>query len=342
MAPLLRRALWSERRHNAEKRVLKSYQAHGDGLDGAVVRAGQTIPSAAPWIDLIDPTEDERSVVGNLLGTKLPTHADMKEIEISSRLFRRGDLTFMTALVIANSESERPVADAITFVLAPERLVTIRYVQPQAFRRFEARLRRDHAGMQSAELLLLGLLDTIVERVADILEREGREIEAISRRIFDPGPAGHLDTAAYRDVLGELGRRNDLTGKLRESLLSLSRLLSFWTQTIDAGTKKEVRTRTRALVRDVQSLQDHSTFLAGKLNYLLEATLGLINIDQNNTIRIMSVAATIFLPPTLIAAIINFKYFPALPWPFGYPLALLLMLLSTIVPYFWFRRRGWL
>jgi magnesium transporter len=322
--------------------MLKAYQPRNGGVEGAIIAAGLAIPPNALWLDLLDPSEEERSAVGRALGTSLPTHADMEEIEVSSRLFRRGDLMFMTALLIANSETERPVADAITFVLGRERLVTVRYVQPLAFRKFEARVQRDAAGMHSANLQLLGLIDTIIERIADILERAGRDVEAISRRIFDPGPSGRLDTGAYRDVLGELGRRNDLTSMLRESLLSLTRLLNFWTQATDEIAEKEVRTRTRALVRDVQSLQDHSSFLAGKLNYLLEATLGLINIDQNNIIKVLSAAATVFLPPTVIGTIINFKYFPALPWPWGFPVSLLVMLFSAIVPYLLLRRRGWL
>lgn len=316
--------------------MLNLYRPQSGGLVKDVVPGG---PAAdALWVDLVEPTPEERDEVGRLIGAELPTRAEMEEIEVSSRLFRRGELTIMTALLLAHSESDKPLADAVTFVLTKDRLITIRYVELQAFRLFTARLERGSMPLDGAE----AILDAIVDRLADVLERVGRNIEAVSERIFDPNPKARLDTDEYQAVLGELGRRNDLTGKLRESLLSMARLLSFLTQTLEARAEKDMRSRVRTLARDIQSLQDHSSYLLGKLNYLLEATLGLINIDQNNIIKIMSVAAMVFLPPTLIASIMNFKYLPALPEPWGYPISLVAMLISAVVPYFWFKRRGWL
>jgi magnesium transporter len=194
------------------------------------------------------------------------------------------------------------------------------------------------------ETILLGLIDVIVDRLADILERVGAEIEAVSREIFGTQATGVLDTKAFQTVLRRLGRKNDLTGKMRESLLTISRLLSFLTQQIEDRADKEARSHIRTLVRDIQSLQDHSTYLAGKLSYLLDATLGLINIDQNNIIKIMSVAAIVFLPPTLIASVegMNFKFMPELGLWWAYPVSIVLMIVSAIVPYLWFKRRGWL
>src|SRR5579871_5084283 len=253
--------------------MLTIYRPQGSGLAKQETSAGEVIPRDAVWLDLIDPTEDERRAVGHCAGTELPSRAEMEEIEVSSRLFRRGDVVFMTVLLLAQSESDRPLADAVTFVLTPDRLITIRYVDPQAFHLFAARLERGGVTAQRAELLVLGLLDAIVDRLADILERVGRNIETVSQRIFDADPGSRLDTDGYQAVLRELGRRNDLTGKLRESLLSITRLLSFLTQTLEARADEDIRLRLRTLGRDVQSLQDHSTYLSGKLNYLLEATL---------------------------------------------------------------------
>jgi magnesium transporter len=145
-------------------------------------------------------------------------------------------------------------------------------------------------------------------------------------------------------VLRRLGRKHDLTGKMRESLLTVGRMLTFLTQALEGRTSKDVRTHIKTLTRDVQSLQDHSSYLGSKLNYLQDAMLGLINIEQNNIIKIMSVAAMVFLPPTLFASIwgMNFTHMPELSSPAGYPISILVMIASAVVPYLWFKRRGWL
>jgi magnesium transporter len=322
--------------------MLTFYQPKNGGLKGTAFDTGTTAARDAVWFDLLEPTELERSSLSEMIGVKLPSRADMEEIEISSRLYQEGAAIYMTGLLLANSESDHPVADAVTFVLTRDSLITLRFVDPTAFRLFAARCERGNVPAQKPEALMLLILDAIVDRLADILERLGSDIEATSRQIFSPETIGTLDTRAYQAILGTLGRKNDLTGKLRESLLSISRLLSFFTQHVDERADKDVRVRTQSIARDLQSLQDHSSYLAGKLNYLLEATLGMISIDQNNIIKMMSIAATVFLPPTLIASILNFKYMPSFGAPWGYPLSVVLMVGSAVVPYLWFKRRGWM
>jgi magnesium transporter len=323
--------------------MLKAYRPQNGELKATVVAGREAIPADTIWLDLLEPTDAERQAVGAQLGLEMPTHTDMEEIEISSRLYNEAGSTFMTVLVLANAESEQPTADVVTFVLTKDMLVTIRYFDPQPFRTFHARCERGTAAARKPELLLVALLDVIVDRMADILEHVSRDIEATSRAIFDPGAKG-VDTRLFQDVLRRLGRKNDLAGKLRESLLTISRMLSFLTQQVEDRRDEEVRGHIRTLVRDIQSLQDHSSYLSGKLSYLLDATLGLINIDQNNIIKIMSVAAMVFLPPTLIASIygMNFKTMPELDWSWGYPISIALMVISAVVPYLWFKRRGWL
>jgi magnesium transporter len=189
------------------------------------------------------------------------------------------------------------------------------------------------------------LLDAIVDRMADILEKTGADVEAISREIFEPGPAlGYRSDKDFQNVLQNLGRKYDLTSKMRESLLTVGRILTFLNQAFDNRTNKEARVHVKTLSRDVASLQDHSSYLSGKLTFLLDATLGLINIEQNTVIKIMSVAAIVLLPPTLLASIwgMNFQYMPELGSPFGYPVAILGMVVAAVLPYLFFKRRGWL
>jgi magnesium transporter len=325
--------------------MLKVYQQQNGGLKATGIGEAEPVPSDALWLDLLNPTNEERRKVGALLGMDMPTRADMEEIEVSSRLYQEDGGIFLTALVLANAETDSPMADVISFILSHDKLVTIRYVDPQPFRTFATRCERGTiGGHQRAEMVLMSLLDVIVDRMADVLERAGTEIEGISRDIFQPAEDKVLQSKDFQNVLRQLGRKHDLTGKMRESLLSISRVLSFLTPAMEGKPNKEVRVHIKTLTRDVQSLQDHTSFLGGKLNYLLDATLGLINIDQNNIIKIMSVAAIVFLPPTLCASIwgMNFQHMPELNSQLGYPLALVIIVISGILPYVWFKRRGWL
>jgi magnesium transporter len=323
--------------------MLKTYQLQNGGLKGTEIPEGALVAPEALWIDLLNPTIAERQAVNGLLGMEMPTRADMEEIEISSRLYTEDGGTFMTALVLSQADSDRPIADVVTFVLAREKLITIRYIDPQPFRTFAARCERTMVIAPKAEGVLNALLDVIVDRMADVLERVGADVEAISREIFDPNGA-HTGRRDFQGVLRRLGGKHDMTAKMRECLLTLVRMTTFLSTAIDTKATKEARAHVKTLTRDVQSLLDHSSFIASKLSYLQDATLGLINNEQNNIIKIMSVAAMVFLPPTLIASIygMNFHYMPELGWPAGYFISLIVMVISAVVPYVWFKRRGWL
>lgn len=324
--------------------MLKAYQLQNGALKGAVVPEGGTIAPDALWIDLLTPTAEERRMVNAVTAMDLPTRADMEEIEVSSRLYQEDGGLFMTAMVLANTDGDRPIADVVSFVLAHERLVTIRYIDPQPFRTFAARCERTTVAATKAENVFMALLDVLVDRMADILERAGSDIETISREIFDIDPQHKLGTSDFQGILRRLGRKHDLTSKMRESLLTIGRMLTFLTQATEGRGSKDVRTHIKTITRDVQSLQDHSSFLSTKLSYLQDATLGLINNEQNNIIKIMSVAAMVFLPPTLFASIwgMNFNFMPELHSVLGYPIAIGVMILSAVLPYLWFKRRGWL
>ncbi len=324
--------------------MLKAYQLQNGALKGAVIPEGGVIPPDALWIDLLTPTAEERRAVNAMLAMELPTRADMEEIEISSRLYQEDGGTFMTAQVLANTDADRPIADVVSFVLAHDRLITIRYIDPQPFRTFAARCDRTTVTANRGDGVLMVLLDIIVDRMADILERAANDIETVSREIFDTHSGHKLGTKDFQGILRRLGRKHDLAGKMRESLLTIGRMMSFLTQAMEGRSSKDVRVHIKTITRDVQSLQDYSSYLSTKLSYLQDATLGLINNEQNNIIKIMSVAAMVFLPPTLFASIwgMNFAHMPELNTAWGYPLAIGVMVLSAVLPYLWFKHRGWL
>jgi magnesium transporter len=323
--------------------ILTSSDCH---LRPLAVGHGQAVPEDAVWLDLLQPTREEELFVEKALGVSLPTREEMQEIEPSNRLYQEDGGLFMTVNVLAKADTPAPESAAITFVLVRQRLVTVRYEEPKAFKIFAGYVERHRELGVSGAALLIGLLEAIVDRTADILERIGVDIDALSRSIFVVNGDGGR-TGAPRDftaALTRMGRNHDLTSKARDSLVSLSRLLSFLTLPGELRDDTELREHVGSLVRDVASLTDHATFISGNISFLLNATLGLVNVEQNAIIKIFSVAAVVFLPPTLVASIygMNFKLIPELGWDFGYAWALALMVLSAVLPYLYFKRRGWL
>lgn len=306
------------------------------------------LSDAALWIDLLEPTEDEERAVERLLGIDLPTREEMQEIEASSRLYRQQEAIFMTAPVLTASDTPNPLNTPIAFVLTRGCTVTVRHATPQPFATFANRAVKARALCQTADAVLVELLDTIIDRLADVLERIGFDLESLSRDIFEAPPTaagtpsgGRRD---FRPILHAIGRSGDLTSKARDSLLGINRIVTFLMQSDEIQVRKENRPRVKTMSRDISSLSEHAMFLSGKITFLLDATLGLINIQQNDIIKIFSVVAVVFLPPTLIASLygMNFEIMPELSWPFGYPFALALMVLSAVLPYLYFKRRGWL
>ncbi|MFN4024122.1 MAG: magnesium transporter CorA family protein [Hyphomonas sp.] len=321
--------------------------------DGRFVLTGEDLEhfDDAVWIDLIRPDKDEETAVERALGIDVPTMEEMSEIEVSSRLYAEDGTHFMTAMMLSHTDGDNVLMSPITFILIGNRLVTVRYAEPRSIENFIARCLK--AGPHSADGILTGILEGLIERVGDVLERTGHELDALSDAVFAVNPpslTGEAKAAKpkppnYRQVLEQIGRKGYLLSKLRESLVSFQRLLAFGAEA--AATRKpgkEYEGRIRTLSRDVQSLSDHSNFLTQKINFLLDATLGMINIQQTGIIKIFSVAAVVFLPPTLIASIygMNFEFMPELAWPYGYPMALGLMVLSAVGPYQFFKWRGWL
>jgi magnesium transporter len=302
------------------------------------------VPEHTIWIDMLEPTPDEERAVERALGVDVPTREEVQEIEPSSRLYKQAGALFMTATVISNADTPRPQTTAVTFVLAAGRLVTVRYAALHPFMTFVARRQREELTRPDGEHVLLGLLDAIVDRIADILERVGGDLDAVSHEIFRGNEGGSKRSDTLRDFLRRIGRNGDMTLKASESLVSLARMVAYLQQAEDRAVNKEVNGVLGTLDRDVRSLSSHATFLSDEVSFLLQATLGMVNIEQTDIIKIFSVAAVMFLPPTLVASIygMNFEVMPELNWTLGYPFAILLMIVSALLPYRLFKKRGWL
>ena len=232
-----------------------------------------------------------------------------------------------------------------TFIVKDNTLVTVRYEDPKAFAMFAARAAKPGGTGPTAEAVLAGLIETIIDRAAEVLQQTAERIDAISRAVFEKRPSGQRRSADYQETLRSLGRFGDLISKARESLVSIERVLLFLSVSYRATrVPVELRDQVRTTLRDLQSLEEHASFQSSKISFLLDATLGLVNLEQNNIIKLFSVMAVVFMPPTLVASIygMNFRHMPELDWSFGYPAAIVGMVVAAVAPYVFFRWKRWL
>jgi magnesium transporter len=295
----------------------------------------------ALWIDLCDPDAAELERVGRAVGMSLPTREDMEEIELSSRLYREDGTDFMTLVMPALGDAEQHQTLPVTFAIGERVLVTIRYHDPRPFKTFPARAGRSPYGVGTAQDILFGLLDSTIDRLADILELTDGRIEAVSRGLF--GNAAQVDTPAMRKAVAALGQAGTLVSDVRNSLVTVERALSFLDREREgAPHSKRTHRSLKVLSSDATSLSEHATFLTQKLALILDVAFNLTNIRQNTTAETFSLVAVLFLPPTLIASIfgMNFGLMPWLGWDNGFWVALAAMGASSAVSYLVFRWRN--
>ncbi len=320
--------------------MLFAYESDGTRLH---LRPPGADPAGALWIDLFRPQPDQVAAV-QALGYDVPTLADMEEIEVSNRLYREGVVDYMTVVLPGMSETRTPMSGPVCLILGHGRLVTVRHHVPRPFETYPDRADKSSVGCACAEEVMLGLVEDIIGRLADILEMSGRMLDTLSTEIFAADDTPGKPQALGR-VLEKVGREGDVLGRVRLSLLTLDRALGFFGQTADGRPRADVfRPHVRALVRDIQALEVHGDFLSNRVALASDATIGMINLVQSSTVRIVSVVAVLFLPPTLIASLygMNFAVMPELSQPWGYPYALGLMLASAVGTYAFFRWKNWL
>ncbi|HZV85089.1 MAG TPA: magnesium transporter CorA family protein [Brevundimonas sp.] len=316
-----------------------------------VHRAGQTtpdpvitdlsawrLPPDAVWIDLVKPTEEEDAAVEKALGLDVPTRAEMAELEASSRIYREDGAAYVTADIVIHGDEEIPGVEPVTFIITNGPLVTIRYVDPKPFSIMIDRLEREPHLSASGPEVFLNLMETVVDRLSSILSGAVTRVEDIAGHVFS-GRKG----VGFEKLITKLGRAQMANARIEQSLAGLSRVYAF-VGVDERMADDEARARLRSLARDADSLTAHNRSVAASIDFQLSAALGLINIEQSSIIKIFSVAAVAFLPPTLIASIygMNFEHMPELRQPLGYPLAVVAMVVSAVAPLAWFRKKGWL
>lgn len=318
--------------------------------DGRLIHLDPPEAGAGLWFDLENPTAEELAFVTRETGLSLPEHDDITEIENSARLAANGPALTMTMPIVTRTENGLQAADC-GFVLAPDHLVTLRFAPSIVFAQFPAQ--PHDTALDSAHVFAL-LLEAITDRQADALEKLRRDLDTLSHQIFHHRFAGSKKSksdskirkrnveAELQGVLVTLGRDYDTISFLRDSQLGIARIAPY-TEISAPWLPKPVVKKLQSVAKDVVSLNEFSTHLTDKVQFLLDTTLGLINIAQNSLIKVLTVVSIVGIPPTLIAGIygMNFQHMPELSWAWGYAYGLSLIAISTIVPIVWFKWRGW-
>ncbi|MCL6706103.1 magnesium transporter CorA family protein [Pseudomonas sp. R2.Fl] len=325
--------------------MIRAYHVNGRA---EVIAPSEPPAEMAPdvvWLDLVRPDRAEEMLAERLLGIQLPTREDLKDIEPSSRLYVEESAVYMTASLTWKVETEFPELTDVAFILAGNRLVTIRYAEPRAFELFSNSLLRQPGRCKTGPEMVSRLLETIVDRTAEILEIAVARVDALSGAVFvGRKEAKRRPPRFLEDKLLDIAGHHRLVSKARDSLVSLSRLVTFLRALPMVHRDQEADALCRTVARDIQSLSEHAGFIANNITFMLDAALGLINVEQNAIIKIFSIASVVFLPPTLVASVygMNFHFMPELDWGIGYPFALFLMLMSAVIPFLLFRWKGWL
>jgi magnesium transporter len=318
---------------------------HPTDLDAA------DLPSEVVWIDLVKPDPVEIAFAERTTGLHVPSKDELSEIESSSRLRNRSGAIYLSAPLVYRADSDQPLTTPVGFVLTRERLITVRFEELPSFNTFADRDLAAESDPLTSAAVFAGLMDAIADRLADILENIAVELDELSHRLFrSPAtePAARRpparESADLRIILRRIGHSGDLASKIRDSLLGIGRIVPYVSSLAADWLPQEIKPRLDTVRQDVLSLSDYDAHIVNKVQLLLDATLGLINVEQNNIIKVLTIVSVVGIPPTLVASMygMNFKGMPEYDWSWGYPYGLTMIALSAILPLVWFKLRGWI
>jgi magnesium transporter len=304
------------------------------------------IPGEIIWMDLLNPTDDEKQFVQSRAGAHIPTVEALSEIESSSRLVVDRGIIYVSSPVVAQADTPDAFLTPVGLILTKQVLVTVRFEAVSVFSKVAERIRADET-LRSGAGVFTALLEALVDRGADVLERLAAELDKVSRLVFrgDPTKRQHTvrSNAALRRVLSRVGATGDRLSIARDVLLGLSRIAPFVVSLGHDWIVPEFEARLGAVSNDIASLNDYEGHLSNKVQFLLDAILGFITIEQNDLFKVLTIVSVVGIPPTLVAGIygMNFKFMPELEWLWGYPFGLTLIAISALLPFAWFKWRGW-
>lgn len=306
--------------------------------------ASSALPMVS-WIDLLQPTNEERASVEGGYGLNLPSREELSQVELSSRLSERNGALYLSMPAVSHMSGLDQAQSPLGFVLSEKLLVTIRYAQLHAFETVAEKRSKDGGSLSSVETFA-ALVDGMLELSADVIEQIAAELDGVSRAVFSKlGKQNHVTQSndELRRVLIGVGTAGERLSRIRDSVLGLQRIIPFVAGTELHWIPANIRVRLKTTQNDLSSLTEYETHLSNKVQFLLDAVLGFINTKQNDIFQVLTVISIVGIPPTLVASIygMNFKNMPELSWTWGYPYSLVLILLSAILPILWFKWRKW-
>ena len=329
--------------------MLRAVSGNSPFVELASDRASLANAAHAVWIDMVDPNEHERGEIEHLTGLRVPDRSAVAEIETSSRLVHEDGVLTLSTPMIARDPTGGLIAAPLGFVVSADRLLTIRFTKSLVFDAFAEHWRAAaQPGTISGMEPFLGILEAMVDRLADVLEQLGAELDTLSAAVFlrgaaTQGPSRKRDQFLQR-TLTDIGQKGEHVSHLRDGLLGVGRIVRFVQETASDWLQEAELRRLKTVDRDITSLNDYDAQMTGKIQFLLDATLGFINIEQNNTIKVLTVVSIVGIPPTFVASLygMNFKNMPELSWTYGYQYGLCVIGLSILMPLVVFWRKGWL
>jgi magnesium transporter len=298
------------------------------------------------WIDLLQPTDEERNRVATEYGFHIPTREQLEEIESSSRLRAEGQVLTLSMPLVVPEEKPDELPAPLGFILSPVLLVTVRYTPVSGFPEVTTRV-EERGAQRTSPATFAALIEAMVDHRADLLEAVSAAVNGISRRVFAQQYAAPRRPARYnralREMLSRIGRSGEKLSEIRESLLGLQRIVGFTCEMAHDWLDAEIRARLETARHDLASLTDFEDHTWSKIHFMLDAILGLISTEQNEVFKVLTIVSVVGVPPTLIASMygMNFHNMPELSWRYGYAFGLALILVSAILPIVWFKRRGW-
>jgi len=327
--------------------IVVALKEKGKLIEKKEIKTNDPIPNNTIWIDMINPDPSEEKYIEKILDIEAPTEKEMDKFEVISPFYKERDVEYMTVTILDKGCEDYPDSTAITFILTKKYIISTRYDKPRSFDYFNSWLIRNKSRSFTPEYILTSIIDFIVNCCADILEETGNEIDNLLKIVFEkPIDKKKNSSEFYNDIIRRIGQTGAVISKNRESLVSLSRMIIYFSQIDHAKymNKKDSRLRIKHISREIGSLSEYANFLSQRNSFLLDATLGMISVEQNIIIKVFTVAAAVFMPPTLIASIygMNFKFMPELGMRLGYPMILIFIVISAILPYLFFKRKGWL
>lgn len=318
--------------------MLKAFIKRSNRLEQIVIQVNEQLTEDVVWVDIVEPTDEEQNWIKRVYNQDLPTESEIEEIESSSRFYLEGDKIYINSYFLDDFR-DHPQNVTVAFILTTDQLFSLHEVELTTFRLFRMHARHQFVSDgESSKSILLGLFETKVDHLADVIEEIYADLETISKEVLS---SSTRDNDMEKQVT-DLAKLEDLHGKVRINIMDQQRVLSLLHRKGQLSPPQVEK--LREILQDLDSLIPHTSFLFNKINVLMNATLSFVNIQQNKIIKIFSVASVVFLPPTLIASIygMNFHLLPELSWEWGYPWALFLMFISGIAPYWYFKRKGWL